>query len=123
MDTCRLQARDWLSQSTRKEFEAIISEAKLTPRQIEIIELKFIHDLKNYQIAMKIDTSVQTVERGLIASLKTIDITSFVALWSQFWSHSLFFLLKKVYYMSVKSWHCMSVHFKCCVCVSVSKTP
>lgn len=59
MDTCRLQARDWLSQSTRKEFEAIISEAKLTPRQIEIIELKFIHDLKNYQIAMKIDTSVQ----------------------------------------------------------------
>lgn len=46
MDTCRLQARDWLSQSTRKEFEAIISEAKLTPRQIEIIELKFIHDLK-----------------------------------------------------------------------------
>ena len=63
MDTCRLQARDWLSQSTRKEFEAIISEAKLTPRQIENIELKFIHDLKNYQIAMKIDTSVQTVER------------------------------------------------------------
>ena len=55
MDTCRLQARDWLSQSTRKEFEAIISEAKL----------KFIHDLKNYQIAMKIDTSVQTVERDL----------------------------------------------------------
>lgn len=53
MDTCRLQARDWLSQSTRKEFEAIISEAK------------FIHDLKNYQIAMKIDTSVQTVERDL----------------------------------------------------------
>lgn len=49
MDTCRLQARDWLSQSTRKEFEAIISESKLTPRQIEIIELKFIHDLKNYQ--------------------------------------------------------------------------
>ena len=36
MDTCRLQARDWLSQSTRKEFEAIIS-----------------------------DTSVQTVERDL----------------------------------------------------------
>ena len=53
MDTCRLQARDWLSQSTRKEFEAIISEAKLTPRQIEIIELKFIHDLKNYQIAIR----------------------------------------------------------------------
>lgn len=56
MDNCRLQARDWLSRSTRKEFEAIIQEAKLTPRQMEIIELKFIHDLKNYQIAMRIDT-------------------------------------------------------------------
>lgn len=65
MDNCRLQARDWLSRSTRKEFEAIIQEAKLTPRQMEIIELKFIHDLKNYQIAMRIDTSVQTVERDL----------------------------------------------------------
>lgn len=65
MDTCRSQAREWLSQSTRQEFDAIIAEAKLTPRQIEIIELKFIHDLKNYQIAMRIDTSVQTVERDL----------------------------------------------------------
>lgn len=61
MDNCRLQARDWLSRSTRKEFEAIIQEAKLTPRQMEIIELKFIHDLKNYQIAMRIDTSVRYV--------------------------------------------------------------
>lgn len=65
MEACRSQAREWLSQSTRKEFDAVIAEAKLTPRQIEIIELKFIHDLKNYQIAMKIDTSVQTVERDL----------------------------------------------------------
>lgn len=65
METCRSQAREWLSQSTRQEFDAIIAEAKLTPRQIEIIEFKFIHDLKNYQIAMKIDTSVQTVERDL----------------------------------------------------------
>ena len=69
MDTCRLQARDWLSQSTRKEFEAIISEAKLTPRQIEIIELKFIHDLKNYQIAMKRDLqqAYNSVKRALKA--------------------------------------------------------
>ena len=27
---------------------------------------------------------------GLVVSFKTIDITSFVDLWSQFWSHSLF---------------------------------
>lgn len=65
METCRSQAREWLSQSTRQEFDAIIAESKLTPRQIEIIELKFIHDLKNYQIAMRIDTSIQTVERDL----------------------------------------------------------
>lgn len=65
MEDCRSQAREWLSQSTRKEFDAIIAEAKLTPRQMEIIEFKFIYDLKNYQIAMRIDTSVQTVERDL----------------------------------------------------------
>lgn len=65
MDSCRLHVRDWLSRSMRKEFDAVILEAKLTPRQIEIIELKFVDDLKNYQIAMKIDTSVQTVERDL----------------------------------------------------------
>lgn len=32
---------------------------------------------------------------GLVASFKTIDITSFVDLWSQFWSHSLFFSSEK----------------------------
>ena len=32
---------------------------------------------------------------GLVVSFKTIDITSFVDLWSQFWSHSLFFSSEK----------------------------
>ena len=32
---------------------------------------------------------------GLIANLKIIDITNFVDLWSQFWSHSLFFSSEK----------------------------
>ena len=50
MDTCRLQARDWLSQSTRKEFEAIISEAKLTPRQIVLYLSRL---LKNRQKFVK----------------------------------------------------------------------
>lgn len=65
MDGNRFKAREWLSRSTRTEFNAIITEARLTPRQLEIIDLKFGKDLKNYQIAMRINTSVQTVERDL----------------------------------------------------------
>lgn len=65
MDACRSQAREWLGEATQKEFDTVVAEAKLTPRQMEIIELKFIRDLKNYQIAQQINTSVQTVERDL----------------------------------------------------------
>ena len=32
---------------------------------------------------------------GLVASRKTIDITCFIDLWSQFWSHSLIFSSEK----------------------------
>ena len=32
---------------------------------------------------------------GLVTSLKTVDITSFADLWSQFWSHSLIFSSEK----------------------------
>jgi len=32
---------------------------------------------------------------GLVTSLKTIDITYFIDLWSQFWSHSLIFSSEK----------------------------
>lgn len=58
--------------SGKSAFRSIVDEAKLTPRQQEIIELKFIYDLKNYQIAMKINTSVQTVERDLMQAYNSI---------------------------------------------------
>ena len=72
MEACRAWTKSWLLTSCKSAFRSIVDEAKLTPRQQEIIELKFIYDLKNYQIAMKINTSVQTVERDLMQAYNSI---------------------------------------------------
>lgn len=72
MEACRAWTKSWLLTSDKSAFRSIVDEAKLTPRQQEIIELKFIYDLKNYQIAMKINTSVQTVERDLMQAYNSI---------------------------------------------------
>lgn len=53
--------RDWLLASSRHEFYQVINEAKMTLRQTEIIKLKFISCLMNYQIAMKLNISIKTV--------------------------------------------------------------
>lgn len=72
MEACRAWTKSWLLTSGKSAFRSIVDEAKLTPRQQEIIELKFIYDLKNYQIAMKINTSVQMVERDLMQAYNSI---------------------------------------------------
>lgn len=72
MEACRAWTKSWLLTSGRTKFHAIVDEAKLTSRQQEIIKLKFIDDLKNYQIAMRINTSVQTVERDLMQAYNSI---------------------------------------------------
>lgn len=48
MEACRAWTKSWLLTSGKSAFRSIVDEAKLTPRQQEIIELKFIYDLKNY---------------------------------------------------------------------------
>lgn len=40
--------RDWLQASTRRSFSAVLEEAKITPRQVEICELKFVKGMTNY---------------------------------------------------------------------------
>lgn len=52
-------ARDWLIQSSRRSFYEIVHEAKLTPRQMEIIEMRFVKGLMNYQIAMQLNVSTR----------------------------------------------------------------
>ena len=50
---------------TKKEFWEVINKVKLTPRQMEILELRFIDDLLVYEIGEKMGISRKTVERDL----------------------------------------------------------
>ena len=42
------KTREWLNCSTRRSFSAVLHEAKITPRQMQICELKFVKGLTNY---------------------------------------------------------------------------
>lgn len=64
--------RDWLQFSTRRSFSAVLDEAKITPRQIEICELKFVEGLTNYQIAMQMNLSTKTIDKELNTAYKKI---------------------------------------------------
>ena len=50
---------------TKNEFWEVINKVKLTPRQMEILELRFIDDLLVYEIGEKMGISRKTVERDL----------------------------------------------------------
>lgn len=64
--------RDWLLSSTRRSFSAVLMEAKITPRQLEICELKFVKGLTSYQIAMEMNLSVKTIDKELNTAYKQI---------------------------------------------------
>lgn len=71
--------RDWLQASTRRSFSAVLEEAKITPRQVEICELKFIKGMTNYQIATELNVSVKTVDKELNTAYKRItNVLSFL---------------------------------------------
>lgn len=72
MDIQLKSTRDWLISSTRRSFSAVLEEAKITPRQIDICELKFAKGLTNYQIAMQMNLSVKTVDKELNTAYKQI---------------------------------------------------
>ena len=42
---------------TKEEFQEVIEKVKLTPRQLEILELRFIRHLLNYEIADRLGLS------------------------------------------------------------------
>lgn len=64
--------RDWLQASTRRSFSAVLEEAKITPRQVEICELKFVKGMTNYQIAAELNVSDKTIEKELNRAYKSI---------------------------------------------------
>lgn len=71
--------RDWLQASTRRSFSAVLEEAKITPRQVEICELKFIKGMTNYQIAAELNVSGETVDKELNTAYKRItNVLSFL---------------------------------------------
>lgn len=72
MDDRLRTTRSWLISSSRSSFNAVLEEAKITPRQLEICELKFVKGMANYQIAMKLNISDKTVEKELNTVYKQI---------------------------------------------------
>ena len=66
------KTREWLNCSSRKSFGAVLHEAKITPRQIEICELKFVKGMTNYQIAAEMNLSDKTIEKELNRAYKSI---------------------------------------------------
>lgn len=66
------KTREWLNCSTRRSFSAVLHEAKITPRQMQICELKFAKGLTNYQIAAELNVSGKTIEKELNRAYKSI---------------------------------------------------
>lgn len=73
MNELRKNTRDWLTASTLGSFTAVLENAKITPRQMEVCRMKFIQGLTNYQITMQTNVSVKTVERDLRTAYNAIN--------------------------------------------------
>jgi len=61
----RLIARNRLKQSTRKEYERLIHDAKLTPRQEEIINLHLLKDYSVCKIALSLSYCESLIRKEL----------------------------------------------------------
>lgn len=61
----RKVARDLLEDMSKSEFYSAIDEAKLTPRQKGIIEMKFIRDWSYVQIALKLSVDVNVIKQDV----------------------------------------------------------
>lgn len=73
MDIHRKMTRHWLNASSRRAFYAVLAEAKITPRQMRICEMKFVEDMANYQIAMELNISTKTVDREISTAYKAVN--------------------------------------------------
>lgn len=70
----RMQARSWLEQALMTPFDAVIQEAKITPRQREIVRLRFVEGLLNYQISQRLNISPETVRDELAVAYDRITV-------------------------------------------------
>lgn len=73
MNSVTRNARDWVTNSTRSNFFDVIQEAKISPRQMQIIEMRFVTGLMNFQIASELNISEKTVEKEISAAYKAVN--------------------------------------------------
>lgn len=69
----RKSTRDWLTLSTKKPFNEVIDEAKLSPTQFKIAHLRFIERKYNYQIAAELGISESTVDKEIAKAYEAIN--------------------------------------------------
>lgn len=69
----RKATRDWLTLSTRKPFNEVIDEAKLSPTQLKIAHMRFIEYKYNYQIAAELGISESTVDKEIAKAYESIN--------------------------------------------------
>lgn len=72
MNTDLKNTREWLMQSFKSSFYDTLEESKITPRQKQVAEMRFVKGLMNYQIAMKMHISVKTVESDIKAAYEAV---------------------------------------------------
>lgn len=65
-------ARDFLKNSTRKEFEQVIYDAKLTPIQDKVIREHILEDKSICAIALGLNCSDTCIRRALSASYQHV---------------------------------------------------
>lgn len=73
MKELQKSVRTWLTESSRRSFYAVLQETKITPRQMQICEMKFVEGKMNYQIAMELNISTKTVDREISTAYKAIN--------------------------------------------------
>lgn len=72
MDKDKKSSRDWLINSSRHSFYEVLQEAKISPRQFQICEMRFVKYMTNFQIAMELNISVKTVEKDIDTAYRAI---------------------------------------------------
>lgn len=65
MDDHRKQARDWLHSSTLSQYEEVTKEAKLTPKQKNILDNYILKGNTQQQIAYELYEDIASIKRTL----------------------------------------------------------
>lgn len=61
----RKTARDFLEEISLTELHNVVDEAKLTPRQKGIIEMKFVRDWTYVQISLELSVDVNVIKEDM----------------------------------------------------------